>query len=142
MALNFYPEDAPKPPPPYVDTLDYDQLRELRDQIDAKLPADSLKSLNLETELVTQYQRVLNLQDKVLRDSDVPANQRAQVAGQVASTLQHLIKMQIDLKRDEQLKRMEAALLKAVATLDDEAKLLFFNTYEQLALTEGVDVDG
>lgn len=142
MALNFYPEDAPKPPPPYVDTLDYDQLRELRDQIDAKLPADSLKSLNLETELVTQYQRVLNLQDKVLQDSDVPANQRAQVAGQVASTLQHLIKMQIDLKRDEQLKRMEAALLKAVATLDDEAKLLFFNTYEQLALTEGVDVDG
>lgn len=142
MTLNFYPEDAPKPPPPYVDTLSQEQLRALRDQIDAKLPAGSLKSLNLETELVTQYQRVLNLQDKVLRDSDVPANQRAQVAGAVGSALQHLIKMQIDLKRDEQLKRMEAALLKAVATLDSEAKLLFFDTYEQLALTEGVDVDG
>lgn len=138
MALNFYPEDAPKPPPPYVDTLDYDQLRELRDQIDAKLPADSLKSLNLETELVTQYQRVLNLQDKVLRDSDVPANQRAQVAGAVGSALQQLIKMQEDLQLQVTLRRMEEALVESLQTLPEEARDAYFIAYERIAKGKGL----
>lgn len=138
MALNFYPEDAPKPPPPYVDTLDYDQLRELRDQIDAKLPAGSLKSLNLETELVTQYQRVLNLQDKVLRDSDVPANQRAQVAGAVGSALQQLIKMQEDLQLQVTLRRMEEALVESLQTLPEEARDAYFIAYERIAKGKGL----
>lgn len=132
MALNFYPEDAPKPPPPYVDTLDYDQLRELRAQIDAKLPAGSLKSLNLETELVTQYQRVLDLQAEVLRDSDVPANQRAQVAGAVGSALQHLIKMQEDLQLQVTLRRMEEALIESLQFLTPEAREEYFKNYEIL----------
>lgn len=138
MALNFYPEDAPKPPPPYVDTLSQEQLRALRDQIDAKLPAGSLKSLNLETELVTQYQRVLDLQDEVLRDSDVPANQRAQVAGAVGSALQHLIKMQEDLQLQVTLRRMEEALVESLQTLPEEARDAYFIAYERIAKGKGL----
>jgi hypothetical protein len=92
--------------------------------------------------MVQQLQVAKDLQDETLSDTDTPANQKAQVLNATASAIQQLVKMQVDLQRDEQLKRMESALLKAVATLTPETQSVFFDTYQQLAITEGVDVDG
>jgi len=126
--------EAPKDPLAEMSPAD---LRRLRGEIDRLLPDKSLDGLNLEDELIQQYHAVKELQDSVLTDSEVPPNQRAQVAGQVASTLQKLIDCQIDMKRDERLKKIEGALLEAIVTLPDEAKDAFFIEYAKIAESKG-----
>lgn len=124
-----------------LDAMSEAEMRRLATRLASRLPQNSLNGLNLEAEMVTQLRVVKNLQDEVIHDSEIPANQRAQVASQVASVLQQLVKMQVDLKRDEQLKRLENALLKAVATLPQDSQEAFFDTYRELAITEGVEVN-
>ena len=144
--MAFYPDDLPPvPQKPFIDTLTQADLRKLKAQIEEKLPqskGNKLKDIDLEEEMVAQLTVTKELQDDVLGDPDIPANQKAQVINATASAIQQLVRMQVDLKRDEQLKRMEAALMKAVALMGDAEKAVFFDTYEQLALTEGVEVDG
>ena len=115
------------------------ELKALRELLDEQMPEKmhSLGEINLEHELLAQYRKVKDLQDSVLTDDVTPANQKAQCAGQVASTLQSLIKMQIDLQRDERLKKIEGALLEAISTLPDEARDLFFAEYEKMAKDKG-----
>jgi hypothetical protein len=120
-----------------LEGYDLDGLLRLRQEIDGMLPARALKDLNLEEELVVQFLAVKSLQTSVLTDEMTPANQKAQVAGQVASTLQQLVKMQTDLRKDEQLKRMETALMSALGLLPLEARELFFEEYELLAKKSG-----
>ena len=116
-----------------LDDMTTEDLIRLHASIEAKLPPAELGSMNLERELVMQYRRILALQEDVLTDDDVPANQRAQVSNAVAATLQQLVKMQVDLGREEQMKRMETALLEAVETLPNAEKDLFFQRYEEIA---------
>lgn len=97
-----------------------------------------LDQINLESELVAQYNRVLRLQEDVMWDEDCPANQKAQVAGQVASTLGSLIKMQEDLQRSEAFKLMESVLADAIKTLPEEVKTAFFEEYERRAAKAGL----
>ena len=120
-----------------LDTMTHDELRELRDEIDRRLPEDSLDSLNLEKELVGQYRRVKRLQDDVIMDDEIPPNQRSQVAGQVASTLKQLVDMQVDLKQGEQMKRMESAFLDAIEDVDEDVKAKFFANYDVIATNKG-----
>ena len=120
-----------------LDTMSVEELRELRDEIDRRLPEDSLDSLNLEKELVGQYRRVKRLQDDVIMDDEIPPNQRSQVAGQVASTLKQLVDMQVDLKQGEQMKRMEAAFLDAIEDVDEDVKAKFFANYDVIATNKG-----
>ena len=121
--------------------MSYEEMVALKDLLDAQDMEEnrmhSLGDINLEHELMSQYAKVKKLQTDVLIDDSVPANQRAQVANAVASTLQQLIKMQVDLQRDERLKKIEGALLEAVALLPDEARDLFFTEYEKIAKTKG-----
>lgn len=112
---------------------DVEELLELRASIDALLPASNLSEMNLEGELVRQYYRVVALQTRTLGDERTPANQLAQVSNVVASTLQQLVKMQMDVRRDEQLKLIEVALLEAIQDLPQEAKDSFFARYEKIA---------
>jgi hypothetical protein len=97
-----------------------------------------LDQINLEEQLVAQYHRVLRLQEDVMYDDATPANQKAQVSGQVASTLQQLIRMQEDLQRSEAFKLMESVLADAIKTLPVEAKEAFFEEYERLAAKAGL----
>lgn len=117
--------------------LPHDELRALRAEIDRVLPPNTMDSLNLESELVEQFLQVKGLQTKALNDANIPLNQRSQLAGQVAGTLAQLVKMQIDLQRDERLKKIELALVEAVQTLADDAKDRFFVEYEKIAQRVG-----
>ena len=74
----------------------------------------------------------------VIDDMDTPANQKAQVANSVVSTLAQLVKMQEDLRRDERLKRIESVLLEVIKTLPEETKAAFFEEYERRAEMAGV----
>jgi len=76
-----------------LESMSLQSLLELRARIDEALPATALKDLDLEQELVIQYQTLKALQKRVLDDDEVPANQRAQVANSVGATLQNLGKM-------------------------------------------------
>ena len=121
-----------------LDAMPELEMRKLAARLASKLPEKSIKSLNLEEELMTQYQRVLDLQSEVIHDSEIPANQRAQVAGQVASTLQQLIKLQEDLDLQTTLRNMEAALIESLKTLPEEAQKTYFAEYEMLARSKGL----
>ena len=128
--------DTPKDP---LSSLTPSELRRLRSEVDKLLPqSEGLNDLNLETELVDQYNLVKQLQSTAINDDDIPLNQRSQLAGQVASTLAQLVKMQVDLKRDERLKKIEALLLEAITTLPDDVRDKFFAEYEDMAKVKGV----
>lgn len=121
-----------------LDTMSVEELRELRDEIDRRLPEDSLDSLNLEKELVGQYRLVQRLQSDVITNDDFAPNQRSQVAGQVASTLQQLVKLQEDLKREQTLKLMESVLVDMIKSMPEDFKTNFFAEYKQRASKAGL----
>lgn len=121
-----------------LDTMSVDELRELRDEVEKRLPEDSLDSLNLEKELVGQYRLVQRLQADVITNDDFAPNQRSQVAGQVASTLQQLVKLQEDLKREQTLKLMESVLVDMIKSMPEDFKTNFFAEYKQRASKAGL----
>ena len=92
----------------------------------------SLAELNLEHELLEQYEAVKTLQEEVLVDSDIPPNQRAQVANAVAATLQQLVKMQSDFYNAERFKAIEALMIKAMKKLPKEVVEEFIDEYEAI----------
>lgn len=105
------------------------ELVMLRDEIDQRLP-HTLKELNLENELVAQYLRVKGIQDVAINDQRAPHNQRSQVAAQVASTLQQLVKMQSEWYTTERLKEIEGRLIDTLNLLPREQVEDFFRWYE------------
>lgn len=110
--------------------FDINALLRARAEIDARLPASKLADLDLETEVVLQYQQTKQLLLDVLGGSS-PANQKAQVANSCASILDQLIKMQARLYSAERLKAIEAALIKTLKTLPQDTQEAFFVQYER-----------
>ena len=109
-----------------------DELLELKELLDKQMPTMSLSNLNLEHELLLQYDRVKTLQQEVMHDDSVPANQRAQVANSVATTLQHLIKMQTEYSTAERFKAIEALMIKAMKSLPVDVATKFLEEYERI----------
>lgn len=122
----------------FLSVLPESELRRVKFFIDQRLPNSEIGSLNLEEELVQQYLLVKDLQDSVISDISIPANQKATVANSVASTLSQLIKLQEDLRREENLKLMEAVLIEVVKTFKDSDKEEFFSEYNRLAKKAGL----
>jgi uncharacterized protein (UPF0147 family) len=114
-----------------VERMEIDQLLELRARIQARLPM-RLNEIDLEGELMLQYQQGRALLAKIINDSGTPANQKAQVQNSCASTLESLLKMQIALHTAERMKRIEQLLIKVVKTLPREQQEAFFAAYEKL----------
>lgn len=112
-----------------LDVMSAAELLKLRGEIDKRLPA-TLEDLDLERELLQQFVRVKELQDTVLDDESVAANQKAQVASAVAATLQQLVKMQSDWNTSERLKEIESRLIKALNKVPPEHLEAFFAWYE------------
>jgi hypothetical protein len=115
-----------------VETMSLDQLLKLRAEIDGRLPASSLKDIDLEHELVVQFITVKNLQSSVIDDKDVQANQKAQVANSCASTLQQLVKMQTEFYTAERFKEIENHLIASLRDLPPEASEQFLDAYERM----------
>lgn len=116
-----------------IDSLGVEQLLQLRAQIDDLLPARALGDLDLEHELVVQFLSIKTLQSTVLQDNNTAANQKAQVANSVASTLQQLVKMQSEHFNAERFKKIEALLVKSLKLMPVEIAEKFLTEYEALA---------
>ena len=121
-----------------IDGLSVAELRALRREIEQRLPKDEIGELDLEQELVGQYREVKALMTLVIDDMDTPANQKAQVANSVVSTLAQLVKMQEDLRREETFKLMESCLVEALKALPDETREAFYVEYDRLAKKAGL----
>lgn len=112
--------------------LSVDDMLALRDVLNEMMPSKTFADVNLEHELIEQYNTVKNLQSDVLTDDDVPVNQRAQVANSVASTLGQLTKMQADFYTSERFKAMEALMIKAIKKMSPEVAEAFVKEYEEM----------
>ena len=115
-----------------LDAMSVDELRELRDEIDRRLPEDKLSQMDLTQELLSQYRLVQRLQNSVLMDASIAPNQRSQVAGQVASTLQQLVKMQTEFHNAERFRAIENLLIKSIKLMPLDAAEAFISEYERL----------
>lgn len=107
-----------------------DMLLALRQKVEAALPARSLRDLNMAQELVLQMQALQCLQQRTLEDPEVPANQAAQCANALSSSLAGLSKMQSEVYTSERLKRVEAILIQCLNTLPMETQTAFLAEYE------------
>lgn len=117
-------------------SMSEDQLLSLRADVYKLLPTKLLKDLNLQQELVLQLLAIQSLQNETMMDENVPANQKAQVAGTVANALAVLGKLQIEVYSSERLKKIEAVLIEVLKTLPTEKQNAFLTAYE--AAVEGV----
>lgn len=111
--------------------LSVEELLQLRSQIDERLPAKKLKDMDLEREAVIQYLTLKALQERTLRDDDIAANQKAQVANSTASALQALDKMQRDTYTFERFKEVENALVSMLEAWPGHITQKFFEEYER-----------
>lgn len=112
--------------------LDEEDLLILRSQIDDLLPVKRLADVNLEEELMLQLRTAQALQSRVIKDDLTPANQKAQVIGSVASTIQNLVKMQLEYYTPERLKHIESALIATLNEWPAEMTQKFFEQYEKI----------
>lgn len=95
-----------------------------------KSTVKTLKDLDLDKELLDQYQSAKQLLSDVQYEEGVPLNQKAQITNTITSILQAIIKMQQDLYNIEKIKLIENVLietLKEHETLRDA----FLEKYEQ-----------
>ncbi len=127
-------KESPKDP---LEGLTPKELRRLRGEIDKLLPS-RVSDLNLEEELVEQYQKIKDLMDEVTESPDVGASQKAQVGNSVVGTLGQLVKLQEDLRRQETFKIMEGVLIEAIKRLPAAVKDEFFTEYARLAKRAGL----
>lgn len=112
-----------------MDQMEVRDLLELRARIDARLPATSLNQMNLEEELVIQYQTAKALQTSVLNGGE-EANKKAQTVNTCAAALQALVKMQAEYHTAERLKIIESRLIRALDRVPREYLEDFFAWYE------------
>ena len=114
-----------------LDAYTLQELLDLRARIERRLPARSLKDLDLEGELTLQFLALQQLQNAVIDDDDTPANQKAQVANSLSAALVNLVKVQSDVHNSERMKRIESILIDTLKDLPVEAVEAFLANYEQ-----------
>lgn len=113
-------------------SLPTETLLRYLDEIKACLPPTALVDMNMEEELIRQYQAVRALQSTIIDDLDTPVNQKAQVANSVASSLGRLAELQLSIYSSERFKRVETLLIRHLSKLPEDVAAAFINDYEQL----------
>ena len=114
-----------------LDAYTLQELLDLRARIERRLPARSLRELDLEAELALQFAALQQLQNSVIDDNDTPANQKAQVANSLSAALVNLVKLQSDVHNSERMKKIESLLIDALRELPVEAVEAFLARYER-----------
>lgn len=114
-----------------LDAYTLQELLDLRARIERRLPARSLKDLDLEAELTLQFLALQQLQNSVIDDDDTPANQKAQTASALSAALMNLVKVQSEVHNSERMKKIEAILIDTLKDLPVEAVEVFLANYEQ-----------
>ena len=125
------PGSKPKPAPYLWANCAVEDLLRWLDEIKLVLPPLQLSKLNLEEELLLQFHTVRALQTTVMREDDIPANQRAQVANTVAASLKSLHDMQEAVYTSERFKFIENTLIRCLQDLPEEVAAKFLEQYRK-----------
>lgn len=115
-----------------LDNFTLSDLLKLRADIDRRLPARSIRDIDLSRELVLQFLATQELQNAVIQDEKVPANQRAQTLNATAAVLGQIAKIQQDVYTTERLKRIESKLVETLKTFTQAQQEAFFAVYEEI----------
>ena len=107
-------------------------LVKYRDEILKNLPPTELDKFNMEQELLLQYHCVRELQNDVISDETIPVNQRAQVANAVASVLNKIAELQVEVYTSERFKNIENLLVRTLSKLPEDLAAEFLDQYELL----------
>lgn len=138
MAKMIVPQEDTRDLKSALKAMPVKELRKVMAMIESLLPSQKVKNLDLEDELMQQYDKTKDLMDECIGDPDIAPNQKAQVANSVVSTLGHLVKLQEDLRLQQTLKLMESTLIDMIKTLPKEIKDEFFLEYEERAKKAGL----
>lgn len=132
--LKDYGGLKPKKADPFdIQALSISELIALRADIDARLPATSLKDFDVEEQTLLHYHSLRELQKEIADDDKIPTNQKAQVANSISASLREITKMRTEIYNAEQFRRMEAALAKALRGTTAEFQKSFFELYGKTA---------
>lgn len=104
----------------------------LHGKIEARLSGLTLDEVDLTRETLLQLQKAKHLQAEASKkDSKVPMNQQAQVQNSIANIITTLAKVQMDLFTSERHKRIQAAVVRVVKTLEKDKQDAFFELLAQ-----------
>jgi len=92
-------------------------------------PLQRLSDLNIEDELLQQFNRAKRLLTDAEYDESVPLNQKAQTLNSATTILQQITKMQSDLYDSERVKMIEQILLATLRKFP-EMQADFLRTYK------------
>lgn len=123
---------AQTPPQISWKSLPVELLIKYIDEIRQHLPMRNLVEMDLEEELILQYQTIRALQNDVLQDQDVPVNQRAQVANAVAAALGKLADLQNETYSSERFKKVETILIRHARRMPEDLAKAFLEDYAAL----------
>lgn len=130
--FNRAPGNARSSKFPEIALLSITELIHLRDQITRMLPPVSLDKVDLEEELLLQLYTVRKLQSDVIDDDDTPANQRAQVANAVTTSLNKLVDLQASVYSQERFKAIESLMIRHLKKLPEDVLQPFLQEYREL----------
>ena len=95
-----------------------------------KINAASLSELNLDEELLIQYQNAMSTFELIRYDPETPANQKAQILNTISAILTNIVKLQTELYDAERLKKLESTLIATLQAFPD-IKEEFLQAYEK-----------
>lgn len=107
-----------------------EQMRIIRSKIDELLPRAGLDTLNLEEELVSNYQLTVTLYQDLINDDEVPANQKAQVVNSCNAMLKTIADLQESVHGTEKVKRLQQVFVATLKQLPNAEEAL--TIYERL----------
>ena len=130
--IKFEQEVADRPPSRFHwKDFPVSLLLQYRDEINAVLPPTELSKMNMEEEVVLQYRAIRELQTDIIGEETIPANQKAQVANAVASSLNKLAEMQNSLYSSERFKTIENIMIRMLSKLPEDVAAEFLSEYEK-----------
>jgi hypothetical protein len=103
-----------------------------RARINAMLPPATFNDINVEEELMLQFQLAKELQMNVMSSLDVPANQQAQVLNTCVSALAKIQDTQAKFYSQERFKRIEAMLIAQLKKWPVEMATEFIEEYAKM----------
>lgn len=95
-----------------------------------QITAASLSELNLDEELLIQYQNAVGTFESIRYDEETPANQKAQILNTISAILTNIVKLQTEMYDAERLKKLESALITILQGFPD-IKEAFLQAYEK-----------
>ncbi len=96
------------------------------------LPAIALKDIDIEQELMLQYQTLKAAQREALDDLDTTTSAKASISNSVSSTLAKVASLQIEIYSSERFKNIELALIRVLNKMPAEQAREFLEEYKKV----------